>query len=232
LGTHRLALDDGSALGLENAQASEAGRATHTLPSMADPNPADPSPLPRDTDPVAIHAPWRDRYMQELTQQRERSETDPTETSDFLDHYWRHPEMDSDNHVVARVGRGETAGLIVLNKYPYANGHLLVALADARPRLLEYTPPQRAALWSLTDLAVELVERTLQPQGVNVGMNQGAAAGAGLPGHLHVHVVPRWIGDVNFLAVVGRVRVIPSALEHMAERYRTVWAHMRNEASD
>ncbi|MFM9957516.1 MAG: HIT domain-containing protein [Phycisphaerales bacterium] len=117
----------------------------------------------------------------------------------------------------------DLAGLILLNKYPYANGHLLIALGEARPRLLDYTPRQRAELWRLTDLAVGLCEKTLFPQGVNVGLNQATAAGAGVPEHVHVHVVPRWVGDVNFISVVGQVRVIPGALDDMYRRYREVW---------
>lgn len=120
-------------------------------------------------------------------------------------------------------------GLILLNRYPYANGHLLVCLGEGRPRLLDYDEAQRAELWSLVDLATELCERTLRCQGVNIGLNQGLAAGAGVPEHVHVHVVPRWFGDVNFISVVGQVRVIPGALEEMAKRYRDVWAEVRHE---
>lgn len=152
----------------------------------------------------------------------------------FLRDYWLHPQRDEPNHVIVRTGTQDTTpergGLILLNRYPYANGHLLVALAAPRMRLLDYTPEQRAELWSLTDLAVELCERTLDPQGVNVGLNQGAAAGAGVPEHVHIHVVPRWQGDVNFMSAVGNVRVIPSALEDMAARYRETWERIRAEA--
>jgi ATP adenylyltransferase len=73
-------------------------------------------------------------------------------------------------------------------------------------------------------LANDLMQRTLEPQGVNIGINQGRAAGAGVPQHVHVHLVPRWGGDVNFMEVVGQVRVIPSSLEAMAGRYRRMWA--------
>ncbi len=121
--------------------------------------------------------------------------------------------------------------MVMLNKYPYANGHLLVALGEARPRLVDYDASQRAALWSLVDLAADLMERTLHPQGINIGVNQGRAAGAGVPGHLHAHLVPRWNGDVNFITVVGQIRVIPAALEAMAERYRSVWATISKSES-
>jgi ATP adenylyltransferase len=171
---------------------------------------------------MALHAPWRDQYMQDLSTESKRRGA--VELRDFLSDYWAKPHEDEKNHVVVRTGEGATGGMVLLNKFPYASGHLMAALGEAQPRLLDYTPDQRAALWRLTEIATELVERTLEPQGVNVGINQGSAAGAGLPGHLHVHIVPRWGGDVNFMAVVGRVRVIPSALETMAQRYRDTWA--------
>jgi len=178
----------------------------------------------------ALHAPWRDQYMQllscELTDKRERAKADQDAAppDSFLGQYWRTPEHDAANHVIARVGAGELGGMILLNRYPYSNGHLLVALGAGRPRLLDYTTGQRAALWALVDRAVELVETALCPQGVNVGMNQGQAAGAGVPTHLHAHVVPRWLGDVNFIDTVGNIRVIPSALDAMAQRFGEVWA--------
>lgn len=151
----------------------------------------------------------------------------PAESASFFREYFLNPAQDDLNHVVARVGQAESAGMILLNKYPYANGHLLVALGEARPRLLDYTAGQRAAFWALTDLAVELCEKALFPQGVNVGLNQATAAGAGVPGHVHVHVVPRWLGDVNFMTVVGQVRVIPGALDDMHARYKEVWRTLR-----
>ncbi|MCB9846008.1 MAG: HIT domain-containing protein [Phycisphaeraceae bacterium] len=158
----------------------------------------------------AIHAPWRLEYLEGLG-------GDPASGgASFLASYWDHPERDEHNLVVHR----DSHGMVLLNRFPYANGHLLVALGEGRPRLLDYTEPQRAHLWRLTDLAMALLERTLEPQGVNVGINQGRAAGAGVPGHLHVHLVPRWGGDVNFITVVGSVRVIPAALETMAQRFR------------
>lgn len=168
--------------------------------------------------PPAIHAPWRSEYLAVF----DADVDTPRDSGSFLREYWLHPEDDHRNHVIVRTSEG----LILLNRYPYTGGHLLVALGEARPRLLDYTPQQRATLWALTDQAVDLVEQALRPQGVNIGANQGRAAGAGLPGHFHIHVVPRWHGDVNFMAVVGQVRVISQSLEHMARRYRETWTRM------
>lgn len=192
-----------------------------------------PSDRSSDTpaSPDAIWAPWRLSYLESITDEPETTNPGPSHKSDpeptagqpppkpaacFLETYWANPHDDEQNHVLVRT----EDGMILLNGYPYANGHLLVAMGEGRPRLLDYTPDQRARLWTLVDTAMELMERTLDPQGVNVGVNQGRAAGAGIPGHLHVHLVPRWGGDVNFISTVGQVRVIPSSLEAMATRYR------------
>jgi ATP adenylyltransferase len=142
----------------------------------------------------------------------------------FLARDWAQPEHDLANHVIVR----SPVGMVLLNAFPYANGHLLVALGEGRPRLLDYSPQQRARLWELVDLATDLCEVTLQPMGINTGINQGAAAGAGVPSHLHVHLVPRWAGDTNFITVVGQVRVVPSSLEAMSARYREGWSRIRD----
>ncbi len=172
--------------------------------------------------PAAIHAPWRMEYLESMGAAEKAGGAPKQSSGSFLLDYWRAPGDDEKNHVIVRTG----AGLILLNGYPYANGHLLVALGEARGRLLDYEPAQRAALWKLVELATDLMEVTLEPQGINVGINQGRAAGAGVPQHLHVHLVPRWGGDVNFMAVVGQVRVIPGSLGAMAERYRKEWGRM------
>lgn len=169
---------------------------------------------------AAIQAPWRQEYLETIDEQ-EKSGTGGAKQSSgsFLRDYWLAPGDDAKNHVVVRAAHG----MILLNKFPYAGGHLLVALGEARPTLLDYDAEQRAALWRLVDAASALVSEALAPQGVNIGINQGRAAGAGVPSHLHVHLVPRWGGDVNFMSVVGQVRVIPVSLDKMAERYREAW---------
>ena len=169
----------------------------------------------------AIWAPWRLQYLETLEDEPAPKTHDvkpASSASSFLSEYWASPDHDEQNHVIERTA----TGMILLNGFPYANGHLLVALGDARPRLLDYAPEQRADLWALVDRAAELMEAALPIQGLNIGVNQGRAAGAGIPQHLHVHLVPRWGGDVNFITTVGGIRVIPSALEAMAERYRKV----------
>ena len=133
----------------------------------------------------------------------------PSTPPDFLGEYWAHPERDAAQLVVFRDRRG----MVLLNRYPYSNGHLLVALGAAHATLEEYPPEERAYFWRLMELAMALCEEACHPQGMNVGLNLGRAAGAGLPEHLHGHVVPRWSGDTNFLSVLGGIRVIPDTLE-------------------
>lgn len=175
----------------------------------------------------SLNAPWRERYLRSIASAD--ASTPPGSTGCFLRDYWLAPEQDGANLVILRTADdpgadAPTGGMILLNLFPYANGHLLVALGDSRARLLDYTPAQRAALWGLVDRAMGLMERALEPHGVNVGLNQGVAAGAGVPQHAHVHLVPRWHGDVNFMSVVADVRVIPAAPQAMAARFREILA--------
>ncbi|MCC6284702.1 MAG: HIT domain-containing protein [Phycisphaerales bacterium] len=191
---------------------------------MDQPPPAPSGPNLPPAGPPALQAPWRIGYLED--ESAAHSAPPPSGSGSFLRDYWLNPAGDESNLVIVRTGEG----LILLNRYPYANGHLLVALGEPRPTLMDYDPAQRAALWRLVDLASELMQAALNPQGINIGVNQGRAAGAGVPQHLHAHLVPRWSGDVNFMAVVGQVRVIPAALEHAARRYRATWALMRERA--
>lgn len=168
----------------------------------------------------AIQAPWRLEHLESLSagerSSRPGSEPGSTGSGSFLLDYWRSPADDERNHVIVR----DAFGMILLNKYPYAAGHLLVALGEPRPTLLEYSEAELVPLWALVRRGAELMQRVLQPQGINIGINQGRAAGASVPQHVHVHLVPRWGGDVTFMETVGQVRVIPASLEMMARRYR------------
>lgn len=177
--------------------------------------PADP-PM----GPASLNAPWRQAYVENVDSKPATPSHAAPSTGSFLADNWLSPDQDIANHVIARSAKG----LILLNRFPYTGGHLLVALGDPRPSLLDYHADDRAHLWALVDAATMIVQHALAPQGINIGLNQGRAAGAGLPQHLHVHLVPRWSGDVNFLTTVGQIRVIPTALESMAARYRSTVA--------
>ena len=108
--------------------------------------------------------------------------------------------------------RGHTA-FVMLNRYPYNNGHLMVVPHAHAASLTALEPAQRAELGELTMRCEQVLRQAMRPDGLNIGLNLGSAAGAGIAEHLHVHVVPRWDGDTNYMTVVGEVRVIPQHLD-------------------
>jgi ATP adenylyltransferase len=111
----------------------------------------------------------------------------------------------------------------VLNLYPYTSGHLMVVPHRHVGDLEALTTDEADALMAMTRQATVALKAAYQPDGVNVGMNLGRAAGAGVPGHLHVHVVPRWLGDTNFMTSVAEARVLPEPLSRSFERLRATW---------
>ncbi|MGA2063878.1 MAG: HIT domain-containing protein [Thermoguttaceae bacterium] len=111
--------------------------------------------------------------------------------------------------VVGRNGHSIT----MLNRYPYNNGHLLVAPRRHVAGLDQLEPGEQLDLMQTIARMIRLLGKVLKPEGFNVGLNLGRAAGAGLPGHLHWHIVPRWAGDTNFMPVLAGIRVIPQSLE-------------------
>jgi ATP adenylyltransferase len=115
---------------------------------------------------------------------------------------------------------------VVLNLYPYNNGHLMVVPNRHVATLAATTPDERAELMRLTRHAEIALTEGYQPQGINVGMNLGRPAGAGVLDHLHVHLVPRWNGDTNFMTVVGNVRVLPEDLPRTAKRLRPIFERL------
>lgn len=123
------------------------------------------------------------------------------------------------------VFRGERA-FVILNKYPYNNGHVMVVPVRHVGRMAEATPAELAELISLTRVAEIALTETYGAHGINVGMNLGRAAGAGVAGHLHVHLVPRWDGDTNFMSVVGDTRVVPENPADSVTRLKPVFERL------
>ena len=109
---------------------------------------------------------------------------------------------------------------LILNRYPYAAGHLMAVVNRHIATLPETTGDETAGAMELVNLAVSILTAEYRPEGFNVGLNQGRVAGAGIVDHLHVHVVPRWNGDTNFISVVGDVRVLPESLETTYDRLK------------
>ncbi len=115
-------------------------------------------------------------------------------------------------------------GVVLLNKYPYTGGHLMVAPAEHAGRPDELSPAAWQAAAELLQQTCVVVLEVMRPDGINLGMNVGRAAGAGIPGHLHWHVVPRWEGDANFMPAVAGVKVIPELLGDTWDRLRPAFA--------
>ena len=115
---------------------------------------------------------------------------------------------------------------VILNLYPYNSGHLMVVPRRHVGTLAALEPDELTELAALTRRAEMALAEAYQPQGLNVGMNLGKPAGAGVLDHLHVHLVPRWTGDTNFMTVVGNVRVLPEELPRTAERLRPIFQRL------
>ena len=107
--------------------------------------------------------------------------------------------------------------VVLINRYPYTNGHLLIAPKSHKADFEDLTDAEQLDLAQQSTRGLRLLKRALSPQGFNLGTNLGRCAGAGVPGHLHQHVVPRWAGDTNFMSVVGDVRVVPQAMGQLYE---------------
>jgi ATP adenylyltransferase len=157
-----------------------------------------------------IWAPWRLAY---IVSNKDQPKPEKTEDGCFLCRYAAHPERDAEHHVVTR-GK---ATLTVLNRFPYNNGHLLVAPIAHKANLTDLDDAELLELQHDLQRMIRLLDKMLTPQGYNIGLNLGQIAGAGLPGHLHWHVVPRWSGDTNFMPVLANINVVPQSLEALHE---------------
>jgi len=120
---------------------------------------------------------------------------------------------------------------VILNLYPYNNGHLMVVPNRHLGSLAAATPDELTEIMRLTRDAEVALTEAYRPQGINVGINLGRSAGAGILDHLHVHLVPRWTGDTNFMSVVGNVRVLPEELGETATRLRPIFERLQRTAS-
>lgn len=124
------------------------------------------------------------------------------------------------------LARGQTS-YVILNLYPYNNGHLMVVPRRHIASLTLATPDELSELMLFTRDAETALMEAYSPQGINVGINLGRAAGAGIADHLHIHLVPRWTGDTNFMSVVGNTRVLPEQMGDTANRLRPIFERLR-----
>ena len=114
---------------------------------------------------------------------------------------------------------------VVLNRYPYSSGHLMIVPYCHGSSLAEATAETAGEMMTLARKAEELLRDVYKPDGLNIGMNIGASAGAGVAGHIHLHVLPRWSGDVNFMTAIAETRVLPEALETTYGKLRAACSH-------
>jgi len=161
-----------------------------------------------------LFTPWRHAYI------TAGSETD---SGCFFCAAARNP--DDPNGLVVHAGRHH---LVMLNLHPYSNGHLMVAPLEHQATPQESGPEARAEFWPLVLKTQKILGEAYNPHGFNLGLNIGAAAGAGVPGHFHFHLVPRWTGDTNFMTVLAEVRLIPEDLRQSRERLRALFAREEN----
>ncbi|MHC4551464.1 MAG: HIT family protein [Planctomycetota bacterium] len=148
-----------------------------------------------------LWAPWRVKYIQGNTSNSEC----------FLCDYLEKPQEDKENLVLWRTEHA----MVVFNRFPYNNGHLLIAPNRHIADLSDATSDEMLSLMTLVRDCQALLRAAIGPHGFNVGMNFGRCAGAGLPGHLHIHIVPRWNGDTNYMHVCGDTDVISQGLDEL-----------------
>src|ERR1019366_8948728 len=160
-----------------------------------------------------LWAPWRHAYVTSAS----------GETNACI--FCNPSEPGRDELILAR-GR---VSFVILNLYPYNSGHLMVVPNRHVPTLAATTGDEQAELMRFTRHAEMALTEAYTPQGMNIGVNLGRPAGAGVLDHLHVHVVPRWNGDTNFMTVVGDVRVLPEDLATSARRLRPIFERLASE---
>jgi len=158
----------------------------------------------------SLHAPWRIEYI--LAPKPALAESLFTRIAQSGD--------DEANHVIAR----DRTCYALLNTYPYTGGHLMVVPYKQTPDLNGLTDEELADLLKLTRRCQNALSRVMKPNGFNIGINLGQVAGAGVLGHLHIHVVPRWQGDTNFMPVLANTVVVPEALRDLATKLRAALA--------
>lgn len=151
-----------------------------------------------------LFAPWRMQYIRSLEK--------PDGDACFL---CLAAEVQAADYASRLVLWQTPHSVVLMNRYPYTNGHLMVAPRVHKAELEDLSAEELTDLQVQTVRGIQLLRKAISPQGFNVGINLGRCAGAGVPGHLHQHIVPRWNGDGSFMSVVGEIRIVPQATEEL-----------------
>ena len=154
-----------------------------------------------------LHAYWRMEYVENPHKKKSGART----FTELLE------ADDDENNLILHRG---TRTFIIMNRFPYNAGHLLILPYRQVPELEDLEASERNELMEQIIHAKHILSTAIHPDGFNVGMNLGSSAGAGIPGHLHAHVVPRWEGDTNFMPVLGQAHVLPTSLESLYQRLK------------
>jgi ATP adenylyltransferase len=149
-----------------------------------------------------------------------RGENRPLAGNEITCPFCEIPNMSDEEGLVVHRG---TLAYVVMNLYPYNPGHLLICANRHVADLTELTGEEREEIFALTSHAMSTIRKVSQPEGFNLGMNQGAISGAGVAAHIHQHVVPRWSGDANFMPIIGKTKVLPQLLTITRTEIAAAW---------
>lgn len=176
-----------------------------------------------------LWSPWRSIHINSLSSEEELQESDKSikEKDTNLSIFSRLVAEDNDEENLI-LWRGDTV-FIIMNLYPYNNGHIMIIPYRQVAQYEDLTTEEMMETAATIDLGIRAIKKALKPDGINVGMNLGKAAGAGIPDHMHVHIVPRWHGDTNFMPTIGEVKVISESLKDSYAKLKTAIASLSTQ---
>jgi diadenosine tetraphosphate (Ap4A) HIT family hydrolase len=163
---------------------------------------------------------WRASYVASAAPTRVAPSGDGSVFAQIL----RSGLSDDETHIITRC----STCFVIANLFPYSSGHLLVVPYRQVADLDDLTPDETADLWATVTDAVRALRAAYRPDGMNVGLNLGRPAGGSIPDHLHVHVVPRWTGDSNFMSAIGSTQTLPEGLDLTTRKVREAWPRLRS----
>lgn len=170
----------------------------------------------KNTGCEKLWAPWRMKYIEGIN---------PNNSGGCLFCEKPGEQDDKNNYIVLRA----KTCYVIMNIYPYNNGHLMVVPYRHTPNIGDLTPEERLELMDVINLIIETIKGIMRPDGFNIGMNLGRIAGAGIENHIHMHIVPRWNGDTNFMPIIGNAKVICESLEDTYDKLKKALSAGREE---